>query len=91
MKPKINPRNPYVALARFRKAGSHEKSEKSLRRTQKQALSKLTKQSPESWQNGILSVCRSVMTLASNERTQAPSIGVTKLLAENRLFAGPWH
>ncbi|MBM3364807.1 MAG: hypothetical protein FJY48_03735 [Betaproteobacteria bacterium] len=49
MKPKGTPRNPYVALAKFRKAGSHTKPAKSLRRHEKQALAKAAKQSPESW------------------------------------------
>jgi hypothetical protein len=40
MKPKIKPRNPFVALAKFRKAGVHTKPAKSLRRHEKQALAK---------------------------------------------------
>ena len=31
MKPKLKPRNPYVALALKRKAGSHTKTNKQLR------------------------------------------------------------
>jgi hypothetical protein len=73
MKPKIKPHNPYVVLARFRKAGYHEKPEKSLRRHQKQALSKLTKQSPESWQNDILNMCRSAMIWAFKKQVWAPA------------------
>lgn len=61
MKPKIKPRNPFVALAKFRKAGSHEKTEKSLRRHEKQVLAKTAKQSPESWQKGISIECSSAM------------------------------
>ena len=38
MKSKGKPRNPFVALAKFRKAGSHAKPVKSLRRHEKQAL-----------------------------------------------------
>lgn len=53
MKPKIKPRNPFVVLAKFRKAGSHEKPEKSLRRQENQALAKAAKQSPESWHKRI--------------------------------------
>ena len=49
MKSKGKPRNPFVALAKFRKAGSHAKPVKSLRRQEKQALTKAAKQSPESW------------------------------------------
>lgn len=53
MKPKRSPRNPFVALAKFRKAGSHTKPSKSLRRQDKQALAKTAKQSPESWHKRI--------------------------------------
>ena len=62
MKSKIKPRNPFVALAKFRKAGSHEKPAKSLRRHEKQVLAKTAKQSPESWQKGISIECSSAMT-----------------------------
>ena len=61
MKPKIKPRNPFVVLAKFRKAGSHEKPAKSLRRQDKQALAKTAKQSPESWHKCISSECTSAM------------------------------
>ena len=61
MKPKIKPRNPFVALAKFRKAGSHEKPAKSLRRQEKQALAKSAKQSPESWHKCISPECSSAM------------------------------
>ncbi|MDP1524514.1 MAG: hypothetical protein Q8M20_01765 [Rhodocyclaceae bacterium] len=64
MKPKIKPRNPFVALAKFRKAGSHEKPAKSLRRKEKQTLAKTAKQSPESWHNRISSGCGSAMISA---------------------------
>ena len=40
MKPKFKPRNPLVAPARFRKAGSHEKPFKTQRRADKVALAK---------------------------------------------------
>ncbi|MGB4347633.1 MAG: hypothetical protein WBJ21_14690 [Burkholderiaceae bacterium] len=53
MKPKGTPRNPFVALAKFRKAGSHTKPVKSLRRHEKQALAKSAKQSSESWHKRI--------------------------------------
>ncbi len=53
MKPKRAPRNPFVAAAKFRKAGSHTKPVKSLRRHEKQALAKVAKQSPESWHKRI--------------------------------------
>lgn len=53
MKSKGKPRNPFVALAKFLKAGSHAKPVKSLRRQQKQALTKVAKQSPESWHERI--------------------------------------
>jgi hypothetical protein len=55
MKPKRAPRNPFVAVAKFRKAGSHTKPVKSLRRHEKQALAKAAKQSPESWHKRISS------------------------------------
>lgn len=53
MKPKIKPRNPFVALAKFRKAGPHEKPAKSLRRQARQSLAKAVKKLPESWHKGI--------------------------------------
>jgi len=64
MKPKIKPRNPFVALAKFRKARAHTKPAKSLRRHEKQALAKAAKQSPESFHNRIAQQFGSVMTLA---------------------------
>ena len=63
MKPKIKPRNPFVAHAKFRKAGSHEKPAKSLRRHEKQTLAKTAKQLSESWHNCIPE-CGSAMTSA---------------------------
>jgi hypothetical protein len=65
MKPKIKPRNPFVALAKFRKAGSHEKPAKSLRRKEKQTLAKTAKQSSESWQNCIFGGCSFAMASAA--------------------------
>jgi hypothetical protein len=65
MKPKIKPRNPFVALAKFRKAGTHTKPAKSLRRHEKQALAKAAKQSPESCHNRIVRQFGSAMTLAT--------------------------
>jgi hypothetical protein len=65
MKPKIKPRNPFVALTKFRKAGSHEKPAKSLRRHEKQTLAKTAMQSPESWHKGISPECSTAMTPAS--------------------------
>ena len=53
MRSKIKPRNPFVVLAKFRKAGSHEKPAKSLRRQEKQSLAKAVKQVPESWHKRI--------------------------------------
>lgn len=61
MKSKIKPRNPFVALAKFRKAGSHEKPEKSLRRQENQTLAKTVKQLPESWHKCIPPECSSAM------------------------------
>lgn len=65
MKPKIKPRNPFMSLARFRKAGTHEKPAKSLRRQARQSLAKAVKQSPESWHKGITIQCLSAMTPVS--------------------------
>lgn len=64
MKPKIKPRNPFVVLAKFRRAGTHEKPAKSLRRQEKQSLAKAVKQVPESWQKRISTECASAMTSA---------------------------
>jgi len=69
MKPKIKPRNPFVVLAKFRKAGAHEKTAKALRRHEKQTLAKTAKQSPESWHNRFFCECGSAMALASRVMT----------------------
>lgn len=61
MKSKIKPRNPFVALAKFRKAGSHETPAKSLRRQEKQTLAKTAKQLPDSWHKCISPECTSAM------------------------------
>jgi hypothetical protein len=65
MKPKGTPRNPFVVLAKFRKAGSHTKPVKSLRRHERQALAKTAKQLPESWHKHISSENAFVMISAS--------------------------
>jgi len=65
MKPKIKPRNPFVALAKFRRAGVHMKPAKSLRRHEKQALAKAAKQSPEPCHNRIALQFGSAMTLVT--------------------------
>jgi hypothetical protein len=49
MKPRIKPRNPFVACAKFRKAGPHEKPAKAQRRQNKLVLCKVVKQLPEHW------------------------------------------
>ncbi len=49
MKPRIKPRNPFVASAKFRKAGPHEKSAKAQRRQDKLVLCRVVKQLPEHW------------------------------------------
>lgn len=59
MKPKIKPRNPYVASMKFRKAGPHGKSEKSKRRQKNVALYRAVKQWPEPWHK------RSIIGIAS--------------------------
>ena len=43
MQKKLKPRNPLVALAKFRQAGTHAKPNKALRRQDKQALAKAMK------------------------------------------------
>jgi hypothetical protein len=53
MNKKLKPRNPFVVLAKFRKAGVHDKPPKSLRRKEKQNLAKTVKQSLESWHKCI--------------------------------------
>lgn len=65
MKLKIKPRNPFVALAKFRKAGTHTKPTKSLRRHEKQVLAKVAKQSSGSCHNRIARQFGSVMTLVN--------------------------
>lgn len=49
MKPKIKPRNPFVASMKFRKAGPHGKTEKAQRRQEKVVLHCAVKQFPEHW------------------------------------------
>lgn len=65
MNQKIRSRNPFVALVKFRKAGTHMKPAKSLRRHEKQALAKAVKQSPESCHNRIAHQFGTVMTLVN--------------------------
>ncbi len=62
MKKKLKPRNPFVVLAKFRKAGSHDKPTKSRRRQEKQILVKTIKQLPESWQKCLSLKDTSAMT-----------------------------
>ncbi len=64
MKPGIKPRNPFVVPAKFRKAGSHDKPAKALRRKEKQTLAKTAKQAPESWHDRISCGCGSAMASA---------------------------
>jgi hypothetical protein len=59
MKPKIKPRNPFVANLKFRKAGPHGKPEKSQRRQEKVALYRAVKQWLEPWHK------RSIVWIAS--------------------------
>ena len=47
MKNKIKLRNPFVVLAKFRKAGFHDKPTKSRRPQEKQILIKTIKQLPK--------------------------------------------
>jgi hypothetical protein len=53
MKPKIKPRNPYVAIAKFRKAGPHRKPVKAQRRLDHLALCKVVKHLPKHWHKRI--------------------------------------
>lgn len=62
MNKKLKPRNPFVVLAKFRKAGSHDKPTKSRRRQEKQILVKTIKQLPESWQKCLSLKDTSAMT-----------------------------
>lgn len=65
MKKELTPRNPFVAFAKFRKAGFHIKPTKSLRRRDKQVLAKSVKQSPESSQQRLSAEGAFVMTLVN--------------------------
>ncbi len=62
MKPRIKPRNPFVASAKFRKAGPHEKSFKALRRQAVIALARIIKAVPERQEKNISSKCSSLGT-----------------------------
>ena len=55
MQKKFKPRNPMVALAKFRQAGTHAKPKKALRRQDKQALAKAVKDSAVSCHKRICS------------------------------------
>ena len=46
MQPRIKPRNPYVARALFRKAGTHQKPGKAQRRQDKLALNRVARGLP---------------------------------------------
>lgn len=46
MQPRIRPRNPYVACALFRKAGTHQKLGKAQRRQDKLALNRVVRDLP---------------------------------------------
>ncbi|NCY08290.1 MAG: hypothetical protein EBX30_14030 [Betaproteobacteria bacterium] len=59
MKVKRVPRNPFVALAKFRRAGFHTKPIKSSRRQEKQALAKIANELPVSWHKRISLEARS--------------------------------
>jgi hypothetical protein len=79
MKPNIKPRNPFVALAKFRKAGAHTKPVKSLRRHEKQTLANAVKQSSESCHNSTAHQFGSVMTWVAR-------IGIRLARASHRLY-----
>ena len=49
MKPRIKPRNPFVACAKFRNAGPRETPAKVQRRQDKLVLCEVVKQLPEHW------------------------------------------
>lgn len=65
MKKKLKPRNPFTVLARFRKAGTHGKPAKSMRRQEKQILAKTVKQSSEPWHKRYLAESAAVMASAN--------------------------
>ena len=52
-------RNPFVAVARFRKAGPHEKTPKALRRQAVVALARIVKSLSEYRQKGVPLACLS--------------------------------
>jgi len=66
MKSRIKPRNPYVADAKFRKAGPHQKPAKAQRRQDKLVLCRVVKQLPEHWHKRTLIECASANTSASS-------------------------
>jgi hypothetical protein len=66
MKPEIKPRNPFVVSMKFRKAGSHGKSEKSKRRQENVALFRAVKQWPESWHKRSIVVSASANASAQS-------------------------
>ncbi len=73
MKPKIKPRNPYVASAKFRKAGPHGKPVKSQRQQDKRGLHKVVKQLPQHWQKRSLIEFASANVVASFGISSHPS------------------
>ncbi len=76
MKPRLKPRNPLVAPAKFRKAGAHEKTVKARRRQDKLALLRAIKQGAELWQQRNSRECAA----ASASRRQSLS-GISGLRA----------
>lgn len=76
MKPRLKPRNPLIAPAKFRKAGAHEKTVKARRRQDKLALLRAIKQGAELWQQRNSRECAA----ASASRRQGLS-GISGLRA----------
>ncbi len=64
MKPRIKPRNSYVASAKFRNAGPHGKPAKAQRRQDKLVLCRVVKQLPEHWHKRTFIECASAYASA---------------------------
>lgn len=88
MKPKIKPRNPFVASMKLRKAGPHGKPEKSQRRQEKVALHRTVKQLPEHWRKR--SICKSASANASAQ-SGCSAVGSAPRLGRGGRWFEPSH
>ena len=88
MKPKIKPRNPFVASMKFRKAGPHGKPEKSQRQQEKAALHRTVKQFPEHWRKR--SICKSASANASVQ-SGCSAVGSAPRLGRGGRWFEPSH